>query len=64
MAEGGQGMDAGRADVADGAGLGVGDPDREPAWQGHRLDIGAVAVFPAGVPQVDWLAPGSLAPIS
>ena len=49
-------VDPGGSDVVDRSGLGVGKPDREPAGQGDGLDVAAVAVGFAGVPQVDDLA--------
>ena len=54
--EGGQGVDAGGGQIMHRAGLGIGDPQREPARGQDGLDAAAVAVGLAGVPQVDDLA--------
>src|SRR5690242_6395937 len=56
VVEGGQGVGAGGGQVVHRAGLGVGDPQREPAWGEDGLDVAAVGVRLPGVPQVDDLA--------
>ena len=53
--QGGQGVDAGGGDVVHRAGLGIGDPQREPVRGKHCLDVAAVGVRFAGVPDVDDL---------
>src|SRR5271170_1278878 len=56
VVEGGQGVGAGGGDVVHRAGLRGRDPQREPVRGGYRLDVTAVGVRLAGVPQVDDLA--------
>lgn len=49
-------MGAGGGDVMHRARLHIRDPQREPAWSGHGLDVAAVGMRLAGVPQADGLA--------
>src|SRR6266516_7573844 len=56
VVEGGQGVGAGGGDVVHRAGLGIGDPQREPVRGGKRMDVAAVGARLAGVPQVDDMA--------
>src|SRR6266480_1351742 len=56
VVEGGQGVGAGGGDVVHRAGLGGRDPQREPVRGQDGLDVAAVGVRLAGVPQVDDLA--------
>src|SRR6202034_2222464 len=51
--ERGQGVGAGGGDVVHRAWLNVGGPQRKAVRGEHRLDVAAVAVGLAGVPQVD-----------
>ncbi len=72
--EGGQGMDAGGAQVVDGSGFHVGDPSPSSASRGcpmrgtvrggHELDVPGEAPSLAGVPQVVALLRGAGHPVA